>query len=273
MFPTPSWTKDGAISQVLTKCRMPYMHTSDIVILVTTWDRRETVDICLRNMADFKQNAKLVVIDDGSSEYDHHWLLDMGVDYVIRHEKHGEGGSAGVAKLRVEGFDYVLENYPEAEWVYCTDSDVYHDPAWATRLAEITTALPTYSQFSLYNSISQIGRGVTITDDLMNELRLIRRAECPGASMLLRTDVLMAAGSPYEITPEHVARHGAWDHVISTYLSKYRIIISEVSYAEHYGIKGIHGYNAEHSINPTGYLIAREESVLKALNRANFDDI
>lgn len=202
-----------------------------LAILVCTWNRKALTEKCVGRLAETCQGSPLVVVDDASTDYDVDWLLGIGATFVLRRKTH-LGGSWGIARNRLLGMEHILAEHPEVEWIYNTDSDCFHDVGWLLRLEDMVRTLPQYHVFSLYNSCIQARRSPM---DLEQENDMVRRLECPGASLAVRADLLRMEGSPFKITEDNVKHKLAWDHCIARVLANNIAIVSKTSYVEHLG--------------------------------------
>jgi glycosyltransferase involved in cell wall biosynthesis len=247
---------------------MPQKHTkilsdwsTSLAICIAAYGRPRLLHVCLDSLYKTKLGARLIVLDDGSN-YDREWLEAFGAEVIVR-KPHRNHGSQSVATARIELMGRALKGH--ARWIYHTDADVLHDPDWLSRLLEMTTQEPDYPVYSLMNSSVQAARGLHMQNERQRILGVVHRVECPGASYLVRSQVL--GGSPFGITEEGVRRHGAWDHMLSQGVAKYRCLVSETSYVEHFATGGIHDGHGDRCLNLTGWLNIQRTGVQQFLNR------
>lgn len=210
-----------------------------VVIVMTTHNRKQTTEICLKNLNNTKQTATLWVYDDHSTQMSVEELSIWAPGAQVRKLP----TKLGIDKLRLEIHKEALKS--GFKYIYHTDNDAYHDPQWLNRIYEIHQKHD--GLIGLYNTILHLHNNIKDEGDIM-----IRKA-CPGISFF------------YEIAklpdvPDRI--YNSWDYVLGDKLAP--AAISKVSYVEHLGAGGIHNpdFNRDRAHNPTPWLKEQRELLI-----------
>lgn len=256
------------------------------VAVMLTRERRATVELCLPAWAAAKQDMELWCFDDGSTEYDAEWLRGLGADRVfpmtpeLVKASAQVKGSWRIAGLIQEALRRVLNERPDADWIYICDSDTYPDPDARAVMAELEKR-GSHWLYSLYRSSYQ----ERVRSDWYATLSMVpgpgltqvlERRRAPGCALLIDARALRELGSPFGITPEAYAENGgSWDHVLASELGPVGVL--GTSYVDHLGRGGLHNadWNVDQAEHPTAalrearpHLIGRIEAAERASRAA-----
>ena len=213
----------------------------NILIVMTTFNRKAVTEICLKNIYDHKGSATLWVFDDYSTEYDLNYLKLIAPNA----EFHRPQIKYGIEQLRL--YIQLLASKTEYKFIYHIDNDCYHDPGWAKQLYKI------YQQhkglIGLYNTMHHFHRTIEAKGEY------ILRKACPGISFFYEQSKMLKIPTLYN----------SWDFVFGDILGP--AAISTNSYVEHFGANGMHNgdFESDRASNPTPWLIAERERILKIL--------
>jgi len=224
-----------------------------LMICIPCKDRREVVEQCLPTMFASKYEGDYVrCYNDGSSTYDAAWLESLGADWAMNFS-----GMGVDAQRRMHILDF-MERADEFTHLYFTDSDTLHDPHWRERLLEIharTGAITCGYNTDTHEKYEK--------NTFKREPGIIWRRFAPGVSMLMsREQVKKIADS--------LPSRWSFDWHIPG-LFNYRCAISEVSFADHIGDRGMHDLSepghvsSERAVNPTSFLVQKRMEVLANL--------
>jgi len=206
-----------------------------ILILVSTYNRRDVTKLCLSNLCGTKSTASLWLYDDCSSEYGEEFLREAApcAEKIFRAEK-----NMGIDRLRYRMHLDALES--PYRFVYHTDNDAFHDPHWIHRLHEISQIYQ--GPIGLYNSRFHIGR---------QRGGLVLSRSCPGISFFYDKNLIPKETAEALLTSPP---RNSWDYVFGDLLKE--IAISQQSYVEHFGANGLHNsdFERDRAMNPTPYL-------------------
>lgn len=235
----------------------PEDFSKDILIIMTTYNRKKITELALKNIVETKKNATLWVIDDQSTEYDLDFLKSVVGDKAAKVEPNPE-------RLNIERTRYrrQLEALETSfKYVYHTDNDAIHDPNWIERLQNITTAVPGHV-VGLYNS--PLHEQDTL--QTIKEAALVVRRSCPGISYFFEQDLIRPAKPWLALFAQHPYVK-AWDYVFSDLIKK-PSLVSSVSFVEHYGKGGIHNqdFDRDKAVNPTMALAAGRLDILSQIS-------
>ena len=250
------------------------------VIVATTWNRKNTVDVCLRQTAIYRLGSPLWVYDDGSDEYSEEFLLDIA-DRVYR-QAHGEGGREGVKKLRSlimnsilqEGYaphdEWIPEDFPEGlEYIYHIDSDVIHDPWFFHRIYELSQKFPEFGAICLYNpKFHPSSKKCRINPRTFPDIHTVVRTAGYGCSMFFPLRKFKENLGHVDIPEGGVG----WDLYYSQHIAQGNVIMSATSYVDHLGKGGIHNdisHQKTRAINPTLYLTEIRNNAIKAMKESS----
>ena len=246
------------------------------VIVVATWNRRKTVEICLNQVADYKLGSSLWIYDDGSDEYDEEFLWNIG-DKVYR-QPHGIGGREGVKKLRsfitksvlYPGYrphdEWLPQDFPDGiEYIYHIDSDVFHDPWFFYRIYEITQTVQDYGAICLYNpKFRMSSRKQRSNPRTFPDMHTVIRTSGYGCSLFFRKQSFLDQSEHIDVPEGGVG----WDLHYSATIARARIAMSSTSYVEHFGYGGMHNDDDNQktrAMHPTLYLSKTRSRIIKAL--------
>lgn len=251
------------------------------IAVMLTRDRRATVEVCLPAWAAAKGDMELWCFDDGSTEYDAEWLRGLGADRVfpmtqeLIAQSAAVKGSWRVACLIQEALRRVLNERPDAKWIYVCDSDTYPDPSVRKVMREFE-AFGSHWLYSLYRSSYQerVGRDWYATKNVWpgprpGSLNLLERRAAPGCALLVDASALRELGAPFGITEEaHRENHGTWDHVLASELGPVGVL--DTSYVDHLGRGGLHNptWDVDQAENPTPALVATRPHLIARIEAA-----
>jgi len=103
-------------------------HPPSICIVIPTYNERDNLDPLLSCIFDHLPDARVLFVDDGSPDGTADAAdaiaqeQDWHVNVLRRTEK------AGLGAAYMAGFDHVLTEWPEAEFIVQMDADLSHDP-------------------------------------------------------------------------------------------------------------------------------------------------
>ena len=228
--------------------------TSEIIIVVTTFNRSLITQICLQNLNSTKHNATLVVLDDHSTDYSISDLKKWSKsENVVRFKE-----KMHIDKLRAKAHE--IGKISGAKYIYHTDNDSIHDPNWLMRLYEMNaTGAPLMSLFN-----SKHHENFTIKK--LNHY--VIRSACPGISFFYK---IAALNEPIDFSSRITGREDkylSWDFTFGNKLGV--AIISSTSYVEHFGADGIHSQSFEDdtAINPSNWLQVKRKEILQTIIEA-----
>ena len=221
----------------------------NILIVMTTFNRKAVTEICLKNIHDHKGFATLWVFDDHSTEYN---LNNLKLIAPSAHFFRPES-KMGIEKMRLH--IQSLAHHTNYKFIYHIDNDCYHDPEWAKQLYKIYQHHD--GLIGLYNTLHHFHRTIE------NKGEYILRKACPGISFFYEQAKLKEI--PNKL-------YNSWDFVFGDMLGT--AAISNVSYVEHFGANGIHNsnYESDRAANPTPWLMQERERILNILepNKKNY---
>lgn len=232
------------IEEVVPRLTDFQLFCEQVLICVTTFDRKEVTEICLKNLSATKNEATLWIFDDHSKDYDLDFLKTLCPSARIFRFSN----KLGVERLRMEiQKEASKTNY---RYIYHTDNDAYHDSVWLNRLYEISQKHK--GLIGLYNTFHHFHQTIEDKDDF------ILRKSCPGISFFFEQSLLKEM-------PPHL--YNSWDFVVGDLLLP--AAISKVSYVEHIGLNGIHNkeIDRDRAFNPTEWLKEERVLILKTLNQ------
>ncbi len=213
--------------------------SSKVLICVCTWERRNVVEMCMANLAAHKHNARLVIYDDGSTEYDKEFLRQFADE--VHMLPRGEGKREGVHALRIMMAKEFTQRR-DYDWLYMTDSDAIHDPNFMLRFEQMIRAEKNWGAYSLFLSYYH-------TSDLKTHTQKSHGAA--GISILFpRTSV--AKIKDYEQKNKQ-----AWDGAFCRQLADHEVLCSQISYVEHMGKGGFNNFDSWERVRarcPTKFL-------------------
>ena len=213
------------------------------LIVMTTFNRKDITEICVKNIHEHKRDASLWIVDDHSTEYDINWLQSIAPNATIVQftEK------LGIEKLRYNIQVETLKT--EYKFVYHTDNDAFHDPLWLVRLYEL-----------YYHNVPVLGLYNTnhhFKHTVKEYSNYILRSACAGISFWIEQEKIKSLPTEF---------NDSWDYEFCNMLGK-RAVVSEVSFVEHFGGGGIHNrdFERDRAYNPTTFLKNERPRILKLL--------
>jgi hypothetical protein len=221
-----------------------------ILIEVQCFNRKPITEIVLKQLAEYKDDCDLRIVNDHSTEYDNEWLSQF-TDNVIQHEK-----KLNISKLKFRTFKSFLET--DYTHLYMCDNDMFHDPNFISVLKKYAkNNLP----MTLYRSsfIHSFGKGVHQYLKHYENVSL-KAGLYGGASVFLNrehVEKIVANLPDTEEDFEQMCSKIAWDSQIQKMIDPNRLyLIPNKSYCEHYGWKGHnhHEKDSDIALNPTKYL-------------------
>lgn len=228
-----------------------------IFLAVACHNRKRIAELCLPTLAvASRPHDVLALYNDGSTEYDAHWLSRWSNVAIQINEPVGIQ-----LQRRLHLRDFLKT---DCELLYFTDHDCIHDPDslnQAVRLQDKYDGAP----ICLYNTLAHSRLpGNTLEDDPASEV--IWRAVAPGVSYLLTREHVNKI-EPFIPVLEH------FDWQIPAILGS-RFAISRVGYIDHIGWggqrhpldEGLDG--GDRVIAPTNFLINKRAEVVKELQNA-----
>lgn len=237
---------------------------ASIHVAIACHNRAAIAAQCLPTMAaTITSNDALALYNDGSSEYDGHWLEqfqpEKGVGIITNSDE-----PLGIQAQRRLHFKHFLNIAMGATHIYLTDHDCFHDPDWrqqALRLQSAAGGAP----LCLYNTAAHADMvGNTILDDSGSEI--IWRHFAPGVSYFL-TRAHVEKLVPFLPGLQH------FDWQIPSILGS-RFAVSRVSYLDHLGDGGErHPPGAgldggDRALSPSSWLVAKRKEIIAALSHA-----
>lgn len=229
-----------------------------LLIVISTFNRKDITELSLWQTRRFKCDATLLVYDDHSTEYDVSWLACLADEVTKPPEK------LGIEKMRaLQLRDFLATGY---DLLYLTDNDVLHDPNYVFRLRRLYS-LPSELKFPvcLFNSWFHAQ-----PENILKEIQDIQiRKTAPGVSQLYDREMVERMVSALRQRPHLWGQYG-WDYHLPALLQR-PWIQSTTSYLEHFGAHGMHnpagleGLDRDRALNPTRYLSRARESVVRYL--------
>lgn len=223
-----------------------------IWITVPTWNRKETAEVIIPNIAEYKKEHFLHISDDHSTAYNPHELFKDYADKIDIVPR-----KMGVQKLRCWEFREFLKT--DYDLIYMTDSDALHDPNYIDRLLELYNY--TKSPVCLYNT--KWHKSSTISHE--KDLDFYWRRTMPGVSQLYDremvekiVDILNKKGDPVY----------AWDYRVVEFL-KTKVVTSKTSYVQHFGgPNSIHNktLHQDVALEPTPYLESMWKPIVEKIS-------
>ncbi|WP_019141152.1 glycosyltransferase family 2 protein [Noviherbaspirillum massiliense] len=235
-----------------------------LLIAVATHNRPLITELSLSMLNQIKgPEDTLIVYDDGSTAYGEKWLKRMA-DEVIRMPVSG-----GIERLRARNFKDFATVFREYDFLYTTDNDAVHDPAFSLMLRGLynrytygNQKLPVCLYHSTFHSHQD---NVKWSND---EVSL--RLTAPGISQMYDREMAEVIVTGLRARPELESRYG-YDYHFPLMLKR-PFIQSNVSYLEHFARDryegGIHAANSgtgaealkdferDRAIRPTAHLEA-----------------
>jgi dolichol-phosphate mannosyltransferase len=98
-------------------------------IVIPTYNERENLDPLLSSIFDSVPDALVLFVDDGSPDGTADVAETLAEERGWRVHVLRRTEKAGLGAAYVAGFDHVLEQWPEAEFIVQMDADLSHDPA------------------------------------------------------------------------------------------------------------------------------------------------
>jgi hypothetical protein len=215
-----------------------------ILIEVQCFNRKPITAITLKQLADYKGDCDLKIINDHSTEYDNEWLSQFSDDVVQYDNK------LNITKLKYRTFKNFLET--DYTHLYMCDNDMYHDPNFVNVLKKYAkNNLP----MTLYRSsfIHSFGEGVHKYIKHYENVSL-KSGLYGGASVFLSREHIEKIVSKLPQTEEDIDERRLY-------------LIPAESYCEHYGWKGYnhHEKNSDIALNPTKFLENKSKEIWTTL--------
>lgn len=230
------------------------MNPTRIFIAVACHNRRRTAELCLPTLRGALGNDDhLVLYDDGSAEYDAHWLRQWGDRVVATAEP------IGIEAQRVMHLRDFWRS--DAQFLYFTDHDCIHDPD------SLNMALDLHHHWGglvcLYDTKAHSGLHGNTTHDKPDYPVIIRRY-APGVSLFMSREKVGRV-------MQYVESLTAFDWQIPDILGN-NCTVSRRSYIDHLGVGGIRHPASEgadggdRATNPTPWLVAKRAEIVAALS-------
>lgn len=229
--------------------------SSEILVVVTTYNRPKITELALRNLSASSLKAGLWILDDHSTEYD--------LDFLRAAAPHAERVERREKKVGIDHQRFLcqLEAFEtDYKYIYHTDNDAFHDPDWIARLCQIHTAFKNVP-ICLYNTVFHIKNTMKIVEELAVALRKF----CPGISFFYPQSLLQPSASRIkQLLTSPLTTN--WDFYFGTFLGK-PTATSLMSYVEHFGAGGIHNsdYDRDRAFSPTPYLLTERQKIIEVL--------
>lgn len=229
--------------------------SSQILIVVTTYNRPTITQLALKNITETKRKAALWVLDDHSTEYDLDFLRATAFDATRierRQEKLGVEYQRLTTQLEAFETDY--------KFIYHTDNDAIHDPDWITRLAQIYDMFKS-NPICLYNTPFHMQHTVKVLD----QFALAARKFCPGISFFYDQSLLKPSAHLIADIVKGPLKTN-WDYYVSHFINM-PTVTSLVSYVEHFGADGLHNsdFERDRALCPTPYLLRNRQGIIDYL--------
>jgi hypothetical protein len=216
----------------------------NILIVMTTFNRGDVTKLALENIDASRLNARLMVLDDHSTEFSlddlKSWTRSSGVLRLP--------SKLGINHLRVVA--HRIAESGNLKYIYHIDNDAIHDPDWLYRLYDMRKKFR--GCLGLYNTAHHFMRTIQEYNDV------VLRTSCAGISLFY--DV-----ADIKKVPETF--NNSWDFVFGDILG--HTFVSKVSFVEHLGAGGIHNkdFERDRAHNPTPWLVKERERLLKILKK------
>lgn len=235
--------------------------SSNIIIHVTTHNRKKITEICLAQLKQYKQDALLWVHDDGSSEYDIDWLNQFGDIVTTLRNPHtfpNQRSTFAVLHSLQLAKKYADEN-PQYTHVYHTDNDMFHDPDYIKALCKYWNKYKTTIVLFTEKNYGRCGPDRTIPHVPVLEKYDDGFRSCwgQGASWLFLLSHINKFDANF---------NGSWDGHINDLMGQ-DYIHTIPNYADHYTFHGVHsGMNPENfALYPSPYLENIRPQILQKL--------
>jgi len=238
-----------------------------ILVYIPCKDRKRIAELCIPTAEyGLESEDKLSIWNDGSTEYDDHWLKQWADE--VRHPRLPTGESifisVGIERQRREHFMDFFEREEGFTHMYLTDCDAIHDPQWrsyALALQNKYCGVPV----CLYDTKAHSSLiGNTLEDKPDSDV--IWRRVAPGISYLLTA----AHVAKIVETIQHLPDPLNWDWTVPAILGNW-FAISRTSYVDHIGWRGLHHSESygicggDRAENPTPYLVAKRKEIISEL--------
>lgn len=238
------------------------MSDGRIYVAVACHNRKSVAELCLPTLVESVTFMdKLVLHNDGSSEYDASWLRQFTAPtanhHVIDHPK-----PIGIqAQRRLHLTDF-LESKEYFTHLNLTDHDCIHDPSWAPNALTLQAKYDG-APLCLYNTEAHVRLpGNTIRDE--PESKVIWRRVAPGVSYLLTRKHV-------EQLAPHIGRLEHFDWQIPQLIGPFAV--SRVGYIDHIGWGGERHPISEgpdggdRVLSPTPWLQAKRAEIVARLTK------
>jgi len=244
-----------------------------ILIAVSTYNRPFITELCLANLNQARdEDIRIVVYDDFSTSYDEE-ALKKYADEVVRFPT-----NAGIARSRAKAFRDFIYRFPDYDLLYLTDNDALHDPCFPQVLRGLFTRMKSQgvvSPVGLFNSNAHNQEDNIFFE---NDVLYVSKS-LPGISQCFDREL---AGKIVDNLNESPVLEfmWAWDYNFIMSLGQ-SCLLSKVSYVEHFardrfegglhapcsglGTDGLADFERDRAINPTPYLVALREEVIKRI--------
>lgn len=233
-----------------------------LLIRVETFNRKNIMDVCLKQLHKFKKNSFIEIVDDYSTEYDEKYLEQYS-DKSFRYEK-----KLDISKLKFRCLhDFLNSDYTH---LYMTDSDIYHDSNYINFLEKYkSNNLP----ITLYKSsfIHSFGDGVHKYLKTWDEVSL-KTGLYGGCSVFLNREQVQKIIDKLPNTEEEweiICKVEAWDSKIQRMIDSKRLyLIPNNSMCEHYGQGGKNHkfFNSDYALDPTEYLKEQNKIIIDKIS-------
>jgi hypothetical protein len=207
-----------------------------ILVYIPCYNRKRIAELCIPTVeAGLESQDRLSIWNDGSTEYDDHWLKQWADE--VRHPRSPNDEkiliSVGIEKQRRAHFVNFIHRDEDYTHMYLTDSDAIHDPNWRSKALELQDkycGVPV----CLYDTTAHSNLiGNTLEDDPSSDV--IWRRVAPGISYLLTRDHVMKIVESIRDIPDPLH----WDWLIPAILGNW-FAISRTCYVDHLGYHGLH---------------------------------
>ena len=230
------------------------MGYENVGIYVPVHNREKLAVICVSQLNEVKQGAKVHLTDDCSDK--EHPAIKIA-DYYERLDK-----NLGIDEVRFRHLCQFLAS--DFEYGYFADSDVVHDPGFLDRAMYMWDNTNCLS--SLYHTNTGYHKdGESIVLEMKD---ILLRHTIPGCSMFFDKELAKRMycyirDAKAVWGESAMAKWGQWDWAFCS--SVPACAMSTRSYCDHFSIAGMHSHTDDRALAPTPYLRAKRKEVLNAL--------
>ncbi len=230
-----------------------------ILIAVPTFNRLAVTQLCLAQLMCHKRaDDQVYVCDDHSTDFTTDALKKYADTIVTLPNK----STYGPDTIRWHQMEHYLSS--SHEFMYCTDSDAYHDPDFINTLLNIYTKIGNSKlPVSLFNSYYHNSEGNIV----LKKGPITLKRTAPGISMFFNKPMVEKILKGVHDAP---AQHRGmdWDFRACGYLEQF-FITSNNSHLEHFGFGGLHysEQNNDIALNPTPFIEQRRQPIIEYLQK------